>query len=81
MPKPSTESTRIKRAIAKLRDQGIQTQPFETGKVILGDNLQYVLTHAELLHLMDNDELTLQGVKKLHRELKKRLGAPPDPLP
>ncbi len=81
MPKPTTQPARVKRAIAKLRDQGIPVQPFETGKVILGDDLRYVLTDAELLDLLDKDELTLEGVKKLHRELKKRLAPPPDATP
>ena len=31
--------------------------------------VKYVLTHAELLDLMDKDRLTWQGIKELHREL------------
>ena len=65
MPKPTKQSARINRAIARLRDEGIRAQPFETGKVILGDDLQYVLTHAELLDLMAKDQLTWQGIKNM----------------
>ena len=30
---------------------------------------EYILSHAQLLELMDNDQLTWQGIKELHREL------------
>ena len=56
MAKPTMQSTLIKRGIAKLREEGMTVEPFETGKVILGDHLQYVLTHAELLDLMGKDQ-------------------------
>ena len=81
MPRSTQQSALIKRGIAKLRDEGIQVQRFETGKIILGDDLQYVLTHAELLDLMDKDQLTLRGVKNLHRLLKKRFTTPPASSP
>ena len=69
MPEPREQSAQINRAIARLREEGITVEPFETGKVILGDDLQYVLTYAELVDLMDRDQLTWHGIKELHREL------------
>ena len=81
MPKPRKQSARINRAIAKLRDEGIKVEPFETGKVILGEELKYVLTHAELLDLMDKDQVTWHGVKELHRRLKKHFTPPPASSP
>ena len=77
MPKPTKQSARISRALAKLLEEGITVEPFETGKVILGDDLKYVLTHAEVLDLVDKDQLTWQGIKKLHWELKKGSTVPP----
>ena len=29
---------------------------------------EYILTNVQLLELMDNDQLTWQGIKELHRE-------------
>ena len=61
--------------------QGIKVEPFETAKVVLGDDLKYVVTHAELLDLMDKDQLTWKGFKELHRELKKHFTARPKSSP
>ena len=71
------QSTRVQDAIAKIRKQGIRVEPFETGNVILGDDLKYVLTHADLIDLMDKDQLTWEGIQELHREFKRRFAATP----
>ena len=62
---------RLNRAIAQLRDQGLITTTASAGELYIsaGDGGQeYVLTHAQLLELMDNDHLTWQGIKELDRE-------------
>ena len=64
---------RLKRAFTKLRDEGVAVRGLEPDRVIVGAGEKYALTSAQLLELMDNDQLTWQGIKELHRELKKRL--------
>ena len=66
MSKPINQSDRIKRAVRKLRDEGLNVGRFGTSKIIVGDKLRYVVTHAELLELMEKDQLTLKGIKDLH---------------
>ena len=49
--------------------------------VVVGSGEEkFILTHAQLLELMDNDQLTWQGIKDLHRDLKK-LTTPPSSYP
>ena len=64
---------RLKRAFTKLSDEGVAVRGLEPDRVIVGPGEKYVLTIAQLLELMDNDQLTWQGIKELHRELNKRL--------
>ena len=64
---------RLNRAIAQLRDQGlIVTTPSANELCIrAGDGRkEYILKQAELLELMDDDQLTWQGIKELTRELE-----------
>ena len=42
---------------------------------------EYILRHAELLELMDNDQLTWQGIKDLQRDLKEPLTPPRKSFP
>ncbi len=64
---------RLKRAFAELREEGVAVRGLDPHRVIVGPGEKYVLTIAQLLELMDNDQLTWQGIKELHRELNKRL--------
>ena len=65
--------SRLDRAISGLRDQGliiVTTASADKLYVSAGDGGQeYILTNVQLLELMDNDELTWQGIKDLHREV------------
>ncbi len=60
---------RLNRAIAKLRHQGVTVTTRGVSVVVVGSREEYVLTHVQLLELMDNDQLTWQGIKDLHREV------------
>lgn len=63
---------RLNRAIEQLRDQGliVQTPSKDKLRISAGDGGQeYILTIAQLLELMDNDQLTFPGIKDLHRSL------------
>ena len=61
---------RLNRAIAHLRDQGLIATTVSAGELyVSGGGQEYVLTHAQLLELMDNDQLTWQGIKELDREV------------
>ena len=55
------KTERLKRALALLEDQGITVEQYGSSQVILGEELKYVLTHSEMLELMDNDELTFKA--------------------
>ncbi len=73
MPGISTNRpSRLDRAISGLRDQGLIATTASADKlnVSAGDGGQeYILTNVQLLELMDNDQLTWQGIKDLHREI------------
>ena len=71
---------RLNRAIQQLLDEGLLVDDHGPNKVAVflrGDATvgrtttvhTEVLTHAEMFELMDNDQLTWQGIKELHREL------------
>ena len=62
---------RLNRAIAQLRDEGVTVTTRDVLIVVVGAGEEYILTHAQLLELMDNDQLTWQGIKDLHRASKK----------
>ena len=66
MSKPINQSDRIKRAVRKLRDEGLKVESFGSSKIVVGDRLKYVVTYAELLKLMEKDQLTLKGIKDMH---------------
>ena len=75
---------RLNRAIEQLREQGLIAKTPSENRLLIssGDGGQeYILTHAQLLELMDDDQLTWQGIKELHRELKKRFTPPPTSSP
>ncbi len=64
--------SRLDRSIAGLRYQGLILTTASADKLYVsaGDGGQeYILTNLQLLELMDNDQLTWQGIKDLHREL------------
>ena len=60
---------RLNRAITQLRDEGVTVTTGNVLAVVVGSGEKFILRHAELLELMDNDQLTWQGIKDLHREL------------
>ena len=63
---------RLNRAIEQLRDQGLIVKTPSEDKLYIsaGDGGQEcILTIAQLLELMDNDQLTWPGIKDLHRSL------------
>ena len=72
MPGISTNRpSRLDRAISGLRDQGLILTTASADKLYVsaGDGGQeYILINVQLLELMDNDQLTWQGIKDLHRE-------------
>ncbi len=65
---------RLIRAIAKLRDQGVTVTTRGVSVVVVDSREEYVLTHVQLLELMDNDQLTWQGIRELNRESGGRIG-------
>ena len=69
---------RLNRAIKQLRDEGVTVTT--TGNVLAvlvgSEEEEYILRHAELLELMDNDQLTWQGIKDQQRDLKEPLITP-----
>ncbi len=63
---------RLKRAIAHLRDQRLLVATRLNNDVCVSasdDGQEYILTHGQLLELMDNDQLTWLGIKELQRAL------------
>ncbi len=61
--------SRLDRAISGLRDQGLILTTASTDKLyVSAGGQEYILTNVQLLELMDNDQLTWQGIKDLHRE-------------
>ena len=64
---------RLNRAITQLRDEGVTVTTRDVLTVLVGsgEGEEVILTHAQLLELMDNDQLTWQGIKDLHRASKK----------
>ena len=63
--------SRLDRAIFGLRDQGLIVTTAAADKLYVstGDGGQEcILANVQLLELMDNDHLTWQGIKDLHRE-------------
>ena len=72
---------RLNRAIRQLLDEGLlvddhgppdKVAVFLRGDATVGRTTTVpteVLTHAEMFKLMDNDQLTWQGIKELRREL------------
>ena len=67
---------RLKLTFTKLRDEGVTVKGLDPDRVIVGSREEYILTIGQLLELMDNDRLTWQGIKELHRELKERSTTP-----
>ena len=70
---------RLNRAIRQLKAEGLLVEDHEPNKVavFLRDDVPLksapsvhaaLLTHAQLLELMDKDQLTWQGIKELQRE-------------
>ncbi len=72
MPGTSTNRpSRLDRAISGLRDQGLIVTTASANKLYVSAGYggqEYNLTNVQLLELMDNDQLTWQGIKVLHRE-------------
>ena len=60
---------RLKRAFTKLRDEGVTVRGLDPDRVLVGSGEAYILTTGQVLEPMDNDQLTWQGIKDLHREV------------
>ena len=60
---------RLNRAITLLQDEGVAVKTRDASTLVVGAGEEYILAVVQLLELMDNDQLTWQGIKDLHREL------------
>ncbi len=57
---------RLNRAIAQLQEEGLEVNVLDDSRI---DASGFILTKIQMLELLDNDQLTWQGIKDLQREL------------
>ena len=57
---------RLNRAITQLQEEGLEVNVLDDSRI---DASGFILTKIQMLELLDNDQLTWQGIKDLQREL------------
>ena len=57
---------RLNRAITQLQEEGLEVNVLDGSRI---DASGFILTKIQMLELLDNDQLTCQGIKDLQREL------------
>ncbi len=57
---------RLNRAITQLQEEGLEVKVLDDSRI---DASGFILTKIQMLELLDNDQLTSQGIQDLQREL------------
>ncbi len=57
---------RLNRAITQLQEEGLEVNVLDDSRI---DASGFILTKIQMLELLENDQLTWQGIKDLQREL------------